>query len=77
MDSEIKIKQADIHDIKIISEILLDATNHFGVWSKERVSAENLPKEFSMEDFHILYVSTEPVGCMVLEDTAPFFWTEK
>ena len=79
MTDEIEIKQANIHDIKTISEILLDAVNHFGVWSEERVSAENLSREFSasLEEFHILYVNNESAGCMALEDTAPFFWTER
>lgn len=77
MNSSIKIKQAEEKDINVIEDILIDAVNHFGIWSKERVSWEGLSREFSIEDFHIAYINDEPAGCMALVDSAPFFWIEK
>jgi N-acetylglutamate synthase-like GNAT family acetyltransferase len=71
------IIQAGEKDIKIIEEILLDAVNHFGVWSKERVSREGILSEFKIEDFHIAYADGKPAGCLALIDYAPFYWFEK
>jgi len=77
MMGNITIKQANENDIPVIEDILLDAVNHFGIWSKERVSwKEGLSKDFAPEDFHIAYIDGNPAGCMALVDFAPFFWTE-
>jgi len=73
----ITIKQAGEKDIPIIEDILLDACNHFGIWSKERISWTGLSTEFTPEDFHIAYIDGNPAGCMALQDSAPFFWTDK
>jgi predicted GNAT family N-acyltransferase len=75
-----KIKQAQEDDgknIEIIVDILLDDSNHFGVWSKERISWAGISQEFNIGHFHIAYINNEPAGCMALIDSAPFFWFEK
>ena len=77
MSDKITIKQAKEEDINIVEEILLDAVNHFGIWSKERISWAGLSTEFKPNDFHIAYIDENPVGCMALQDCAPFFWSEK
>lgn len=76
MNGIIQIKQAMEKDITAIGEIYLDVVNHFGVWSKERVSWEGLSKEFSIADFHIAYIDDKPVACVALQDHAPFYWYE-
>ena len=77
MSSAINIKQAGEKDIPVLGEIYLDVVNNFDIWDKEFVSWENLSRQFAIEDFYIAYIDNVPAGCMVLIDSAPFFWIEK
>jgi len=77
----IEIKRAEPADITVIESILLDAVNWLNdmsqpLWKAEDVKWDALAKSYQTGDFHIAFINSEPAGCMVLLDYAPFFWPD-
>ena len=73
------IHKAKIDDIPVIEEILFDVTDYYErtgdpQWRKEDVKWSGLSKIFNIEDFYILTICNENVGCMAVLDYDPVFW---
>ncbi len=76
-----EIKQAQVNDIAIIENILLDTIdwlNEMGqpLWSTEDVKWSTLAKSYHIADFYIAFLNGKPAGCMALVDYDPFFWPD-
>jgi GNAT superfamily N-acetyltransferase len=76
---KIEIKRAKPMDIPVIESILLDTVNWLNdinqqLWREEDVKWDALAKSYQIEDFYIVFLNSEPAGCMVLLDYDPFFW---
>ena len=76
------IKQANISDIPIIEEILLDAVNWLhstgleNQWDKSNIKWFNLSKQYKFSDFYIAYENNIPAACMALNDYDPTHWPD-
>lgn len=79
------IKNADINDITIIEDILLDAvmwmkkSNLENMWNEINTKWDYLSKDYNIEDFYISYHNQIPVACMAITDIDKKYWpdTEK
>lgn len=76
------IRQANINDIQIIEDILLDAVIYLknagleNQWNETNIKWKCLSKDYKIEDFYIAYDNDEPVGCMALTDYDFKYWPE-
>ncbi len=77
-----EIKQADVGDIPVIEEILLDAVAWMAdcglqnQWNESNVKWSVLSKSYKIDDFYIVYQNGQPAACMALTDYDPNYWPE-
>ena len=76
------VKQADVHDIPIIEEILLGAVNWMSKsglqnqWNESNVKWSVLSKSYKISNFYISYQNGLPVACMALTDYDLTYWSD-
>lgn len=76
------IRQANINDIHIIEDILLDAVIYLkkagleNQWNETNIKWEYLSKDYKIESFYIAYENNKPAGCMALTDSDTKYWPE-
>ncbi len=80
--NETEISQANVGDIPVIEEILLDVVDWMAVcglqnqWNESNVKWTVLSMAYKIDNFYIAYRNGQPAACMALTDYDPTYWPE-